>query len=223
MNIFGKKTPAQKPASASKAKATEPDDSQLNELFNNFTDEEEDTEVMTMEGIAKMCEQLDLDPTSDVRVLVLCWRLNATAKPGQVTRSEFVAGMKSMRVSTMAELKGRVPSFDTGFLEKSEFREFYRFCFTFSREGTHKTIEKELAVALLQMVLDTTRAPHLDYFLDFLNQNTQHTRITMDQWDSFLQFNHIVGIDVSNMEDDGAWPLLLDEYVEWRNAQAASK
>lgn len=55
----------------------------------------------------------------------------------------------------------------------------------------------------MPIVLDTNRAPHLTLFLEFL-QGTNHQKITMDQWDSFLQFNHMVKLDLSNFEDDGA-------------------
>lgn len=42
-------------------------------------------------------------------------------------------------------------------------------------------------------------------------------RITLDQWDSFLQFQHNIKVDLSDYDaENGAWPLLLDEYVEWK-------
>jgi hypothetical protein len=95
-----------------------------------------------------------------------------------------------------------------------------------------------MIIGLLPIVLDKDRAPHLESFLEFLSQSN-HSRITLDQWDSFLQFNHNVKYDLSNLEEDGACkgslrvlpgsplltfrlcllllgPLLLDEYVEWR-------
>jgi hypothetical protein len=95
-----------------------------------------------------------------------------------------------------------------------------------------------MIIGLLPIVLDKDRAPHLESFLEFLSQ-CNHNRITLDQWDSFLQFNHNVKYDLSNLEEDGACkdhslvpffysflgtlssllclgPLLLDEYVEWR-------
>ena len=37
-------------------------------------------------------------------------------------------------------------------MESDEFREFYKFAFQFSREGTHRTIERDVASPLLQMV-----------------------------------------------------------------------
>lgn len=58
-----------------------------------------------------------------------------------------------MRQNTRAcQLKELLPSFDLGFMEGDEFREFYKFCFQFSREGTHRTIERDVAAPLLQMV-----------------------------------------------------------------------
>ncbi len=56
------------------------------------------------------------------------------------------------------------------------------------------------------MILDKDRAPHLSYFLEFLQSNKE-ARITLDQWESFLQFNHAVKEDLSNFEDDGACKL----------------
>ena len=44
----------------------------------------------------------------------------------------------------------------------------FQFCFQFNREGTHKTLDKELVVMLLQLVLkDTSRVSQtrLDSFL----------------------------------------------------------
>lgn len=105
------------------------------------------------------------------------------------------------------------------------FAEFYKFVFQFSREGTHKTIgafeimlffllphhsvlycplsERDAVMALLPIVLDTARAPHLPDFLEFLAQ-CSHQRITLDQWDSFLQFQAAVKTDLSNFDEDGA-------------------
>jgi len=76
-------------------------------------------------------------------------------------------------------------------------------------------------MALLPIVLDVHRAPHLTHFLQFL-EGTAHSKITLDQWDSFLQFNGSINLNLSNHDDDGAWPLLLDEYVDWRRKQKDS-
>eukprot|EP00981_Chlorochromonas_danica_P001274 scaffold268_cov210-Ochromonas_danica.AAC.69 len=160
----------------------------------------EDPDVISMEGIATLCEKLGIDPASDVRSLVLVWRLGAVSKPGQIQKSEFVEGMKQLGLSDVQGLQNYLPALDPGFLDRSEFR------------------EKDVIVQLLPLVLDEQRAPHLSLFLSFLS-SCSHTRITLDQWDSFLLFNHNVHVNLDNWEEGGAWPLLLDEYVEWRHKQ----
>lgn len=59
-------------------------------------------------------------------------------------------------------------------------------------------------MGLLPIVLDVNRAPHLPYFVAFLETTAANQRITLDQWDSFLLFNDKVKVDLSNNEDDGA-------------------
>ena len=65
-----------------------------------------------------------------------------------------------------------------------------------------------MIAAMLPLVLDLNRAPHITLFLDFLTTCT-HQRITLDQWDSFLQFQSTVNLDLSNYDEDGACELLL--------------
>jgi hypothetical protein len=58
-------------------------------------------------------------------------------------------------------------------------------------------------MGLLPIVLDSNRAPHLDFFMQFLEQQGE-LRITLDQWESFLQFNSAIRLDLSNWEEGGA-------------------
>lgn len=94
--------------------------------------------------------------------------------------------------------------------------DFFKFVFQFSREGTNKTIEKDLIIALFNLTLDLNRTPHLTMFIEFLQSITTHGVITLDEWESFLQFNYAVKADMSNYDENGAWPLVFDEYAEYR-------
>lgn len=55
-----------------------------------------------MDGIIEICEELEMDPATDVRVLVMVWRLqnesNKTKRnPSEISQEDFVAGMDKMR------------------------------------------------------------------------------------------------------------------------------
>ena len=43
--------------------------------------------------------------------------------------------------------------------------------------------------------------------------------MSQDEWSMMLNFFVEIKPDCSNYADDGAWPLLLDDYVEWRREQ----
>eukprot|EP01031_Cornospumella_fuschlensis_P037700 gene37700-45801_t len=141
----------------------------IEKFFSELADPE-DPDVISMEGIGKLCDMLGIDASTDVRSLIIVWKLKAVAKPGQISKDEFVQGLRALGVADLQGLQSLLPSFDPGFLERPAFRDFYRFVFQFSREGTHKTLERDLVVGLLPIVLDENRAPHLPHFLAFLQQ-----------------------------------------------------
>lgn len=81
-----------------------------------------DPDLLTMEHIGKLCEQLNVDPSADVRVLVMLWKMGAVSTPGCITKTEFTAGCKKLRISSVSELRSLLPSFDPGFLGRADFR-----------------------------------------------------------------------------------------------------
>jgi len=169
-------------------------------------------------GICKLCEDLGIDPMEDVRVLVLLWKLGANDKPAQISREEWCRGCAMLQVDSIAKLKSLLPSLDPGFLVDSEFKDFYKFTFQFNREGTHRTLDKDLVIALIQMVLtDRVDSERLSTFCEFLEQlkGDAYSRVTLDQWTSFFDFC-LECKDLSmHDEETSAWPVLIDEYVEY--------
>ena len=102
-----------------------------------------------------------------------------------------------------------------------------QFCFQFNRQGTHKTLEKDLVVALLKMCLNNDRitSHRLDTFCEFLEttKDESYSKITLDQWRSFLDFSQEFPDEGSLMgydESESAWPVLIDEYVEFMEKKA---
>ena len=181
-------------------------------LFEKWADE---PGLMTMDGISTMSEVLGMDASSDVRLLALCWRLGAK-KPAQIDQEEFEAGMERLGCDDVGKLQALVATLEPSELDHRTFRDFFKFVFLFSREGTHRTLEKDIVHALLPIAIGD-RSCHTTAFLKFLDEGTQpNQRVTLDQWTSFLEFSVKVKSDFSGYEQDGAWPLLLDEFVEYQ-------
>lgn len=125
------------------------DEAQMEKMFEDVllttSDNDEDNssaDAANMEGISNLCETLELDPY-DIRVLVLLWKLGATSKPQQISKSEWMEGCAALQVDSMEKLKEKLPALDTGFLDQAEFKDFYKVCtelearktFAIAREG----------------------------------------------------------------------------------------
>lgn len=192
--------------------------SAITQLFDAIADSD-DPDIADMEGVCKLSEDLGIDPFEDIRILVLLQKLGAKAKPGQISRTEFIEGCTKLHVDSIDKFKMLLPSLDTGFMEDSEFREFYKFCFQFNRQGTHKTLDKDLVVDLVKMVLKGGRVAddRITTFQNFLKASTDasYNTITQDQWLSFFDFCK----DCQNLEDydedTSAWPVLIDDFAEY--------
>ena len=102
-------------------KKTEVNEAAICSLFDTYADPD-DSDSMSMEGISKLSEELGIDPSSDVRILVLAWQLGATSKPGNISRQEFLDGMKKLKKDSFAGIMELLPTLDPGFLERSQFR-----------------------------------------------------------------------------------------------------
>jgi len=186
-------------------------------MFDNIADED-DPYVAGMEGISMLCDDLGIDALEDIRVLVLLWKLGANEKPAQISKEEWKKGCIELRVDSMAKFKALLPALDTGFLDRTEFKDFFKFCFQFNRQGTHRTLDKDLVTALIPMTLkDRVPSKRLSTFCDFLTESKDesYSRITLDQWTSFLDFCYEVEDIADYDEDTSAWPVLIDEYVEY--------
>eukprot|EP00611_Tribonema_gayanum_P010383 TRINITY_DN2038_c0_g1_i4.p1 TRINITY_DN2038_c0_g1~~TRINITY_DN2038_c0_g1_i4.p1 ORF type:complete len:182 (-),score=24.68 TRINITY_DN2038_c0_g1_i4:133-678(-) len=170
------------------------------------------------EGIARLAQDLGIDPGNDVRILVLCWKLGPGDTAGRLSQTAFVTGMVNLGYSSVEALRGLLPSLDPKDMDFGEFREFYRYAYHFTRDRTSATLEKDIACALLPMVMGN-RSPHTHTFVQFLEARTSNDNMTFDQWNSFLEFTRAIGQDLSEYSDEGAWPILLDEYVAWYKDQ----
>lgn len=214
----GSRTKSKKKSSASSSASCANYESAAEAIFTEIADSEDPT-VATMEGISILCDKISLD-IEDIRILALLWKMNAVEKPAQISKQEFVKACVELKLDSLDKFKELLPSLDPGFLERREFKEFYKFCFQFNRQGTHRTLDKDLVVALLPIVLkDRIPVNRLESFCAFLEQS-QYTHITLDQWSSFLDFCYECEDISSYNVDNSAWPVLIDEYVEYMEEQA---
>jgi hypothetical protein len=69
--------------------------------------------------------------------------------------------------------------------------------------------------ALLPIVMagESKRTRHLERFTEYLQTRSDLKFISADLWLGFLNFSLQIDADLSNFDTNGAWPLVLDDFV----------
>ncbi|KAL7162167.1 hypothetical protein ACSBR2_042610 [Camellia fascicularis] len=171
------------------------------------------------EGIEALCSDLEVDHT-DVRILMLAWKMQAE-KQGYFTLDEWRRALKALRADTVTKLKKALPELEKEVKRPSNFVDFYSYAFRYClTEEKQKSIDIESICQLLDLVLGSQFRAQVDYFVEYLRTQIDYKVINMDQWMGFYRFcNEISFPDHSNYDAELAWPLILDNFVEWMRAK----
>ncbi|KAF3976692.1 hypothetical protein ACB098_05G076900 [Castanea mollissima] len=171
------------------------------------------------EGIEALCSDMEVDHT-DVRILMLAWKMKAE-KQGYFSLEEWRRGLKALRADTVNKLKKALPELEKEVKRPTNFVDFYSYAFRYClTEEKQKSIDIESICELLDLVLGSQFREQVDFFVEYLKTQNDYKVINNDQWMGFYRFcNEISFPDFSNYDPELAWPLILDNFVEWMLAK----
>lgn len=192
----------------------------IHRLFLKYKEEggdgEEEDACVGVDGVTQLCSDLGVEP-DDVVVLVLSWHFKAVAMC-EYSRKEFEEGMAGLACDSIDKLRAKLPQLRAELQDAAKFKQIYQYAYLFSREKGQKIVQLDVALAMWDLLLPPSRWQHIEAWKEFLS--THHKRaVSRDTWNQLLDF--IVGTkpDFSNYDDSGAWPYLLDEFVEGMRKQ----
>ncbi|KAJ4488567.1 DUF298-domain-containing protein [Lentinula aciculospora] len=125
---------------------------------------------------------------------------------------------------------------------KEAYQRLYMFCFNLAKPEQSKNIDMEVTSftacfainlfanislstnaktsAALWSVILSPKYPVMQEVLEFISENESVYKATnKDLWTMMLEFCETVKPDLQDYESDGAWPTLLDDFVEWKKAK----
>lgn len=187
-------------------------------FFSAYTGGPNETKI-TIDGVETLLTDLELEADS-ILVLILAWKCQATTQC-EFTREEFYKGLREL----CGESIDRIDKLKAGLVRAerevnqnyNQFRDLYQFTFNYAKSHLQKSLDLEPAIAYWNILL-RNRFKFLDLWIEFLT-NSHKRAITRDTWNLLLDFSLMIDDKMMNYDEEGAWPVLIDEFVEHARAK----
>ena len=174
-----------------------------------------DDDIIDAVGIERLCADIGIDPVDPV-ILNVSSKMEAKTM-GAYTKGEFFRGMTRMETSDARALKSKIPALRAEMDDPAVFKRVFEYAFDFAKEPNHKSLPPETATAMFKVLLDG-RWPLVDEWCAFLEKH-EIKAVTRDTWTQTLEFSRQIGEDMRGYDPAGAWPYLIDEFVEHKLEQ----
>lgn len=189
----------------------------VSHFFNRFVDEDGIIGPTEMEDFLTECK---IDPESK-ECLVFAYICGADTM-GVLTLKQFQTGCEKLKLKKgvakilLTKLEEKTKKIIN---KKQEFRQLFAFAFQYLLEPEselQKSVETEsLSIMLGLLCPNIHQVNSLKQFME----NGSYKALNKDQWMSILDFIDDYSDDLSDYDDTAAWPVFLDDYVEWFKSQ----
>lgn len=165
---------------------TSVDRKKLEQLFNKYKDQQE-TDKITVDGVMKFLEDLNLSPES-ILVLIIAWKCKAAVQC-EFTKEEFTTGLLELGVDSIDKLKSKLATAELELKDTNKFKDFYQFTFNYAKNPGQKGLELDMAVAYWNIVL-RGRFKFLDAWCKFLTVSVLCDSFinSIVVWSKFIDF-----------------------------------
>eukprot|EP00993_Chasmostoma_nieuportense_P002380 NODE_3180_length_1015_cov_28.453829_g3035_i0.p1 GENE.NODE_3180_length_1015_cov_28.453829_g3035_i0~~NODE_3180_length_1015_cov_28.453829_g3035_i0.p1 ORF type:complete len:295 (+),score=82.08 NODE_3180_length_1015_cov_28.453829_g3035_i0:25-909(+) len=170
---------------------------------------QEGLNAMQAGSFALFAEDLNAE-LEDIIMLMIPFKLSCLT-PYQITHEEWL-GWTRFGVHSLKQMRALLPSLRHEISDKDNFKAFYMFVFRYVKDPSQKSMDCSTACDTWRIVLHG-RYVHLEEWCSFVEKKHQKA-INADQWNQLYDFIQVISDDFSNHDSQGAWPVLIDEFVE---------
>ncbi|KAG6034766.1 hypothetical protein E4U41_006388 [Claviceps citrina] len=219
--------------STNEVKGPTPVDYQLEVLFDSLRDDaRDDKDKMELESTMSYLDS-KLNVNLENAELFIALEIVQAPSVGEIHRRGFVEGWKATGAGTSngehaAYIKNRLSVLST---TPALFKKVYRYAFVVGREADQKALSLENAMVYWGMLFSppgmvwkTKSHDWLDLWKTFLNEKWTRS-VNKDMWNMTLEFavKSMVDESLSFWNENGAWPSVIDDFVDWCRARGIGK
>jgi DCN1-like protein 1/2 len=163
------------------------------------------------DSLMGLIENCGSDPC-DLVWLAIAYHCNAK-KAACFTLDEWIQGMRALELTSLASLKKALPELRKRVTARGEeARNIYRFSFIYSLDEAVRNLKVEDALMLWDLLLKPLNWPLYDRWIAFISSKV--SVVTKDNWNLIYELATTVKADLSNFDAAGAWPVMIDDFVE---------
>eukprot|EP00931_Biecheleriopsis_adriatica_P043055 TRINITY_DN2459_c0_g1_i1.p1 TRINITY_DN2459_c0_g1~~TRINITY_DN2459_c0_g1_i1.p1 ORF type:complete len:307 (-),score=54.08 TRINITY_DN2459_c0_g1_i1:69-989(-) len=164
----------------------------------------------------ELFKDLEVDPGTDVAALALAAACTAV-EMGVFRRREFICGCAALEVDNIVDLRNKMPELRENVTSGKTLPEVYAYTFGVALEPPSKVLPLEEATQYWALLLPEW--PLREEFCAFAGRQKKGTSINKDLWMMVLKLATEVPPDLSTYDENPAWPVLFDDFVEYYRAQ----
>lgn len=166
----------------------------------------------------QLFKDLAVDLASDVAALAFASACGAS-EMGVFRRKEFICGCTVLDVDTVEDLRAKMPTLREEVLCGTSLQEVYRYTFGVALEPPSKVLPLEEAQQYWALLLRDW--PLREAFCAWAG-TLKGKSVNRDIWMMVLKLATEVPADLSTYDDNPAWPVLFDDFVEFHRGQMES-
>lgn len=195
---------------------------EVDAIFSQYADGP-NGDVIDVEGTVAYFSAMGIDVEQDVEALIAAYVLESPST-GVFTRDKFVQNWMKLdcKVRTLEDMAQHLHQAKAQTLL---MKEVYQFAFKYALEEGKRKLDIDDAVALwrvlyrdqFQQLAQTATPTTVTRFVnDFVSAgNSGKDTISKDEWNMAYSFFTIPLQDLEKHSESAAWPVLMDEFVEF--------
>ncbi|KAL8793961.1 MAG: hypothetical protein Q9195_003474 [Heterodermia aff. obscurata] len=205
--------------------------SQLNKLFEKYKDKSDpDADTIGIEGSMRYLGDLGVK-LDEVVLLAVLTELSAPTM-GELSRSGFVDGWRTRRATDINAQKATIRDLRRELPQPDFFRRVYKHTFKLALASGQKSLPLDIAIEYWRLLLQAPSinwyspptvttpqaSPWLEWWLDYLESRWKKG-VSRDMWEQtgklVLKTLEEGGETMGWWSEDGAWPGVIDQFVEY--------